>query len=236
MINAAGQALITLSEEIRLKAYLCPAGVWTIGRGHTKGVKKGDVITAAQEQDLFFADMREWTDSVLALLKRKPTENQLAAMVSLAFNIGMPRFASSTVLRAFNRGDDAAASRAFGMWNKITHPVQKILVVSNGLVIRRARETALFMTPDDDFAPIEMPQEVAPEKPMSASTINQASVVAGVTTTAATVTTVLSSVKDVKESVHGVGEWAVPLMLVVTMCALGYIVWERFNQRSQGNS
>lgn len=246
MINAAGVALITKSESIKLKAYFCPAGVPTIGRGHTKGitaqmVKDGHTITAAEEQAMFVSDMEEWENDVLALLTRKPNENQLAAFVSLAFNIGITAFKNSSVKKAFERGDDQAAARAFGLWNKITDPKTKQLVPSNGLTIRRNKEAALFLTPvvgdDIDEVPAEpMPQAVAAPKTMGQSNINRAGLVAGGTTAVVAVSESINTVNSLKASVDGLGDWMVPLLLVVAIAAIGYIVWERFNQRNNGNA
>lgn len=240
MINAAGANLITQSESIRLKAYFCPAGVPTIGRGHTKGitaqmVRDGYTITAAEEQAMFNADMAEWEAGVLRLLTRTPNENQLAAMISLAFNIGLAAFASSSVLKAFNRGDDQAAYRAFGLWNKITDPKTGKKVASNGLSIRRAKEAALYLTPAAG-TPYDnpMPQAVEAPKPMTESTINRAGIIAGGTTAVAAVSEVSNTIATLKYSVAGLGDWLVPLLLVVAIAAIGYIVWERFNQRNKG--
>lgn len=161
MINAAGAELISRSEGLRLQAYFCPAGIPTIGRGHTKGitakmVRDGYTITPGQERAMFQQDMEEWEREVLAKLKRKPNENQLAAFICLAYNIGIAGFRSSTVVRQFEAHNDAAAAAAFGMWNKAT--VDGIKVVLPGLVTRRAAEAALFATPVGDLA--QIPQQV----------------------------------------------------------------------------
>ena len=243
MINAAGANLISKSESIRLKAYFCPAGVPTIGRGHTKGitsqmVRDGYTITVEQEQQLFTQDMQEWEADVRRLLKRTPNENQLAAMISLAFNIGLQGFSTSSVLKAFERGDDQAAYRAFALWNKITDPVTKRKVISNGLCIRRAKEAALYLTPvaagDGIRSFVDMPQEVEAPKTMTESTINRAGIIAGGTTAVAAVSEVGNTVATLKYSVAGLGDWLVPLLLVVAISAIGYIIWERFNQRKNG--
>ena len=54
-----GLELIKHFEGCELKAYLCPAGVWTIGYGHTKGVKEGDVITAEEADAMLLAELDE---------------------------------------------------------------------------------------------------------------------------------------------------------------------------------
>jgi GH24 family phage-related lysozyme (muramidase) len=173
MINVAGAELLTLSEGIRLKAYLCPAGVPTIGRGHTHGithemVRSGYTITAEQERELFRQDMEEWEAEVRASLKRQPNENQLAAFINFAFNIGLAGFRSSTALTRFEAGDVVGCAEAMKWWNKITLPGTTTKVVSDGLVSRRAREVALFLTPVGVEAP--MPQQVVSPELAAVST------------------------------------------------------------------
>lgn len=243
MINAAGANLITKSEGIRLTAYFCPAGVPTIGRGHTKGITDQMVrdkytITIAEEQALFHEDMMEWENAILSMLVRKPNENQLAAFISLAFNIGLEGFRSSTVRKAFERGDDQSAYRAFSLWNKITDPRTKQKVISNGLSIRRAKEAALFLTPVAEGDGIRhqepMPQAVEPPKAMSESSINRAGLVAGGTTAIAAISEGVNTITMLKYSVTGLGNWLMPLLLIVAVAAVGYIIWERFDQRKRG--
>lgn len=243
MINDAGSQLIKSMESLRLTAYLCPAGIPTIFYGHTEGVTMDDVRrkrtgTRAEAEAVFNADMAEWEAGVTRLLTRTPNENQLAAMISLAFNIGLAGFKSSSVLKAFNRGDDQAAYRAFGLWNKITDPVTGRKVVSNGLSIRRAKEAALYLAPvsagDGIRSFVDMPQAVEAPKPMTESTINRAGIIAGGTTAVAAVSEVSNTIATLKYSVAGLGDWLVPILLVVAIGAIGYIVWERFNQRNKG--
>lgn len=238
MINSAGAELLTKSERIVLKAYFCPAGVPTIGRGHTEGitaqmVKDGYTITVDQEAQLFTDDMIEWETNVRACLTRKPNENQLAAMICFAYNIGMGAFKKSTVCKQFNAGNDAAAGRAFGLWNKAR--VNGELKVLNGLVTRRAAEAALYSTPvpgDHTF----MVQKVEPPKPMAASKINQGAAVAGGTATIAVVSETVKQVESIKTSVDGMalGSWLMPVLLVVIVVAAAYIGWQRWGQRKEG--
>ena len=84
-----GIELIKQFEGCRLNAYQCAAGVWTIGYGHTAGVKKGQVITAAQAENFLKKDLISFEkkvekyDSVYHW-----NQNQFDALVSFAFNIG----------------------------------------------------------------------------------------------------------------------------------------------------
>ncbi len=153
--NAAGLALYHEFEQgpgggPALRAYRCPAGVWTIGWGHTgPDVHEGQTITEAEADRLLDLDLDEAEADVAAKITVPTNDNAFAAMVSLRFNIGRDAFAGSTVLRLHNAGDWAGAARAFALWNKARNAQGK-LVVLNGLVRRRAAEAALYMTPTPD--------------------------------------------------------------------------------------
>ena len=79
-----------------------------------------------------------------------------------------------------------------------------------------------------------MPQTVDAERPMTASTINRASVVAGGTATVAAVTETVNTVNGLKYGVSQLGDWLVPALLVAVVCLAGYIVYERWQQRKGG--
>lgn len=139
-INKAGLDIVKASEGLRLKAYICPAGVLTIGYGSTgPHVKPGMVITEAQAEELLRSDLRRFEDAV-SVAAPTATDNQFAAMVSLAFNIGEGAFRKSTVLRKHKAGEHVAAAEAFKLWNK---GGGKVLP---GLVKRRAVEAQLYRT------------------------------------------------------------------------------------------
>ena len=162
---------IAQSEGCKLKAYRCPAGVWTIARGRTKGVKPGDACTLAEADRWFLEDLLEFTEGVKEKLTRPATLNELGAMVSLAYNIGLGGFARSTVLKKHNEGDAQSSARAFGLWNQAT--VNGKRQVLPGLTARRAREAALYLSTDE---PQPMPQRVEAESSIKGSPIATASV------------------------------------------------------------
>ena len=89
--------LIKQLEGLRLKAYLCSGGVWTIGYGHTAGVKSGMVITKAQAEEFLLSDIAVFEKAVndqnLDL-----TQNMFDALVSFTFNVGVGNFKRSTLL------------------------------------------------------------------------------------------------------------------------------------------
>jgi lysozyme len=134
------------SEGLRLKAYLCPAGVWTVGYGSTgHHVKPGTTVTTAEAEGLLRADLRRFEGAVERAAARS-TDNQFSAMVSLAFNIGIGAFEKSTVLRLHHKGDHKGAAAAFGMWTKATVRGRKVTLP--GLVTRRAKEASLYLRKD----------------------------------------------------------------------------------------
>ena len=169
---------IARSEGCKLKAYRCPAGVWTIARGRTKGVKPGDTCTQEQADRWFLEDLTEFAEGVKTNLTRPASLNELGALVSLAYNIGLGGFARSTVLRKHNEGDTQSAARAFALWNQAT--VNGKRQVLPGLTARRAREAALYLSDDEQ----PMPQKVEAESSIKRSpiaTAGAASVLTGLT-------------------------------------------------------
>lgn len=223
-------------EGFRGKAYIpVPGDVPTIGYGFTNDVKMGDTMTREQADARLIEELRPYERAVSTACANAPNQNEFDALVLLAFNIGIAGFQRSTVLKAHNRGDHQAAARAFALWNKSGGQVYP------GLTRRRAEESALYLTPvpDDvsdpeEGATLDMPQTVDAERPMTASTINRASVVAGSTATVATVAETARAVADIHDSATDLGAWLVPALLACIVLLCGYVVWERFNQRKQG--
>jgi lysozyme len=235
-----GIALIKRFEGFRGVAYLCPAGVPTIGWGTTAGVTMDDVrnkrsITREQAEQMLMGYLTQYEDAVYRALGGYCNQHEFDACVSLAYNIGIGGFYGSTVAKAHRRGDKLAACRAFCLWNRATVNGQRRVVA--GLTARRAAEAALYAEPVARSVvdePEPMPQAVEPERPMTASTINRASVAAGTTATLAAAGEALQAVQGVRQGLHGLEGWIVPGLLVVVVALCGYIVWERVKQRTGG--
>lgn len=242
-VSARGRALIKQFEGFRADAYQDVVGVWTIGYGFTRGVQPGQHMTAAQAEARLITELLGYEQAVLGGCTREPNQNQLDAMCSLAWNIGVGGFLRSTVLKAHNLGDVQSASRAFGLWNKAGGREWA------GLTRRRAAEAALYLEPvpgvvrrafEDTLPSAEaaeppppppaqaMPQQVDPESSMAASGINRAATVAG--TTAATV----GAVSSIKQNLDELGGWLVPVLALAVVALAGYIVWQRWQQRAKG--
>jgi lysozyme len=137
-INRAGVDLIRTFEGLRLKAYKCPAGVWTIGYGSTgPHVTEGKVITRDEAEGLLVNDLRRFEQAVEQYCP-VTTDNQFAALVSFAFNLGPESLRTSTLRRKHNEGDYVGAAAQFARWTRAGGRVLP------GLVKRRAAESALY--------------------------------------------------------------------------------------------
>jgi len=134
--------LIKRWEGCKLTAYPDPGtggAPWTIGWGSTgPGIRRGVTWTQAQADARLADDVRKFMDGVSAALTVAPLPRELAAMTSLAYNVGLSAFRGSTLLRKFNAGDKAGAAAEFPRWNKAGGRVMQ------GLVNRRADERTVF--------------------------------------------------------------------------------------------
>jgi lysozyme len=142
--SAATVQLVKASEGLRLVAYQDGGGVWTIGYGHTDGVHAGMRITAEQADEFLAADLATAGRWVGILVKVPLTQGQFDALTDFVFNLGDERLRASTLLRLLNARQYSAAAAQFRFWNLDKGQVEE------GLVKRRAAETALF-----NSAPIE---------------------------------------------------------------------------------
>lgn len=237
-VSDKGLALIKDFEGCRLTAYVCPAGVLTIGYGHTgPDVQPGETITQADADLLLRRDLARFERCVTQTCGTA-TQSQFDAMVSLAFNVGEAAFKRSSVARLHIAGRYPEAQQAFALWNKAGGKV------INGLVRRRAREADRY---DDDDLPTDvddMPQAVEGEKPLAQSrTINGGT---GAIATTATTVAVSSAAQAVPDSQ---GDFAETLMQVLpylqafgwvcgvlALLCIGYMLYARWSDRNEGRA
>lgn len=140
-INQAGLELIKSFEGYREDAYLCPAGVWTIGWGTTKNVRQGQTTNPEEAENFLRRDLKIFEAQVAELVKVALTSNQFSALVSFAYNCGAGALKSSTLLKKLNQEDYLGAAEEFLKWNKAGG---KMLA---GLTRRRVAERSLFLKP-----------------------------------------------------------------------------------------
>lgn len=131
-----GINLIKEFEGCRLTAYKCPAGVWTIGYGHTSGVKSGQTITQQQADNYLREDLKIYENYVKKIVKLELNQNQFDALVSFCYNCGPGNLQTLVKNRTLPQIADCLLQ-----YNKGGG------VVLNGLVRRRKAERALFLSP-----------------------------------------------------------------------------------------
>lgn len=141
-INNEGLSIIKESEGLRLKAYKCPAGVWTIGYGHTgKDVKKGMVITEEKATELLKSDIARFEKQVATYNTiYNFTSNEFSALVSFAYNIG----SITGLTKAGTRTKLQIANKML----EYCHASGKKL---NGLYKRRQKERRLFLKKGNEY-------------------------------------------------------------------------------------
>ena len=133
-------SLIRQFEGLRLKAYRCPAGVWTIGYGHTSGVVSGMVITKEQAEEFLSRDIAS-AENIVNAECLNLRQCQFDALVSFVFNIGGGNFRKSTLLKKVKADpDDNSVMDEFLRW------VYAKGVVLPGLQKRRLAEMRLYFS------------------------------------------------------------------------------------------
>ncbi|MGX6962312.1 glycoside hydrolase family protein [Vagococcus xieshaowenii] len=143
-LSTEGYQFIKQWEGERLQAYRDPAGVWTIGVGHTgpvngQPIKAGLTITAKQSEQLLQTDIHTHTQVLKQVVTAPLTQHQFDALASFCFNLGPNIIKDAALLQAINRQD----------WLETTNQMSRYVhagnVVLQGLVNRRQAEIQLFM-------------------------------------------------------------------------------------------
>jgi len=136
--NERGRLLIKEFEGLRLKPYLCPSNVWTIGYGHTRTVYEGMEITESQADVLLDEDLRLFERAVLRLVTVPLNENQFSALVCFTFNVGARNLEDSELLFLLNRGWYDQVPVQLLRWNRAKNEIL------GGLSRRRMAEGCLW--------------------------------------------------------------------------------------------
>ncbi|MBH0545334.1 lysozyme [Salmonella enterica] len=134
-----GRAFIRAREGVKLAAYQDGGGVWTIGYGHTRGVKQGQVINHEQADEFLDNDLRQVESCISERVTVPLNQNQFDALVSFVFNVGRQAFSDSTLLKKLNEGNYRAAADQFTRW---VYDNDKFV---QGLYNRRVAERDLFL-------------------------------------------------------------------------------------------
>lgn len=133
--------LIAKYEGCKLKAYKCPAGIWTIGYGHTGAdVYEGVIISKNEADMLLEKEIKKLREQINFLLDVPLKDNQVDALISLAYNVGLGSFKRSKLLKRINNNDDLELiAKEWLEFNKVNGKTLR------GLLRRRAEEISLFL-------------------------------------------------------------------------------------------
>ena len=130
--------LIKSFEQLRLNSYLCPAGKWTIGYGHTEGVNRGMLITE-KTADAFLKQDIQKAEAEVNRIEADLTQEQFDALVSFVFNVGTQAFRYSTLRKLIEKNpNDPKIADEFRRW------VYAGNTILPGLVKRREQEIKLY--------------------------------------------------------------------------------------------
>lgn len=143
-VSNKGIELIKKYEGLKLSAYKCPAGILTIGYGHTNTVKPGMSINKEMAEILLKEDLIAAENTIKKFVKVVLTQNQFDALASFIYNVGSGNFTRSTLLKRLNDGKYLEAADELLKWTKARQlGGMKELP---GLVRRRKEERKLFLT------------------------------------------------------------------------------------------
>lgn len=234
-----GINLIKEFEGVRLKSYKCPAGVWTLGVGHTSAagppaVKPGMEITNAQAMKILANDLVKFENGVDSLVKVPLKQNQFDALVSFAFNVGLGALGKSTLLKKLNAGQYDAVPAELMKWTKAGGKELP------GLVRRRRAEAALWRGVDDNKA-IKQDARVEPDPPKPSKTMAQskegnAALLTGGAASLAVVNDAAQQVKETGDTFTSLLDllkspsFILTVLIIVAAAAIWYWRWQRLKE------
>ena len=237
--SEAGLRLIKEFEGFRSKAYVCPAGVLTIGYGHTSAagepaVVRGMEITNGVAHEILRSDLERFERGVTRLVKVDLEQNQFDVLVSFAFNCGLGNLKKSTLLKRVNakRFEDVPAELM-----KWTRGGGKVLP---GLVRRRRAEAEMWqrLGAESESETRSTPDTPTPSKKITQSKEAGAAAVAGGAGAIAAAQEVIPAVQQAGGIISGLSEAlgrpAVIAFIVVAIAAAGIWYWrkQRLNEEA----
>ena len=210
------EGLHKLRDDGLVHAYRCPAGVWTLGFGKTKGIRSGMTCTIAEAEQHLKDELDAHGKIVKRLVNVPLSQGQYDALVSFVFNVGGGNFKSSTALKRLNSGMYDDVPEQLNRWNKAR--VDGKLTPLRGLTRRRAAEAAIFsrdaQLPSDEGGPemAQKPTAKAP-KPLIKSKTMAGAGIAGAAT----------GLNEVAGQLQGLVAYADSLKTIFLLCAIGGI-------------
>lgn len=151
-ISSETIAQIKLLEGFRPRATPLGDGRWAVGYGHVASTQKNSIVTRAQADLLLRYDLKVISEALAGLIYTPLNSNQIDALGSFIYNVGLEAFATSDVLRLINAGALLEAAGAMEAWCHATVGGRPQEV--DGLIRRRAMEKALFLKPEGGWVPV----------------------------------------------------------------------------------
>lgn len=229
MSDAGIDAMLKKFEGCKLKAYRCPAGILTIGYGHTSAagepeVKEGMTITQEQALEILHRDLGKYEKGVKDLLKIELTQNQFDVLVDFAYNAGVGALAKSGLLRAVNAGNFDAVPDELMKWTK---GGGKVLP---GLVKRRQAEAVWWRAHEhhaDDHHDHRTEPDAVPVKKMAESKQGNSAIAVGALGSVGAAKEVVEQVQEANDLFDTVmGLFGNPqFLMMAAVVGLGCAIW-----------
>lgn len=227
------EGLHKLQDDGMVASYRCPAGKWTIGYGHTKGVRSGMKASVSDCQAFLKADLEEAGVAVKRLVNVPLSQSQYDALVSFVFNLGEGNFKSSTLLKVLNQGKYGEVPGQIIRWNKAR--VKGELTELKGLTRRRAAEAALF-TMDEPLSSEEggdlmvQKPEVATPKPLAKSKTMAGAGMAGV----GTLGSMIGDAASQLQSLVSYSSTIKTVFVILTVVGIALVTYARMKDSKDG--
>lgn len=226
------EGLAKKMDDGMVRSYRCSAGRWTIGWGHTKGVRSGMKATVAECEQFLIDDLKQSEEDVKRLVKVPLSQNQFDSLVSFVFNLGAGNFSKSTALKKLNASTYEDVPEQLMRWNKAR--VDGVLTPLAGLTRRRSAEAALFSMDSvlaDDGGEI-MPQKPEPtaQKPLKKSKTIAGAATAG----AGTLGTVVTEAAGNLQALVSYSDALKILFVVLSVLGIGLVTYARVNDHKTG--
>lgn len=217
--SASGIEVIKEFEGLRLKAYLCPAGILTIGYGHTSAaglptVVPGKLVSESQAEEILLNDLKKYEQGVSNLVKVQLSQGEFDALVSFAYNVGVGALSRSTLLKRINSERPSDVPAEFMKW---TRGGGRELP---GLVRRRRAEVKLWRGLKEDAPTLITESRAKPDLPAPKKSITQSreangAIVAGAGGAAAIVQEVLPAIRDGSDFISSLSPTALVCFVVI---------------------
>ena len=218
--------LLAPVEGCKLKAYLCPAKVWTIGYGHTVAAGHPDVvagmtITQKQADAILAMDLVKFEAAVTEMVTVSLTQDQFDVLVDLAYNIGPGALKTSTLMKRVNAGDFDKVPEELMKWTK---GGGKVLP---GLVRRRHAEVALWNGSDHDQDEIRITPDIVPARTMAQSKQGNAAIAVGGLASIGAVKDIVTQVQEAADTTSQVVSLFqnVTFLILLAIMVIGGAIW-----------